>query len=535
MRRIALGAVGPVLAVIAATVPALPAHSMPQTGSRLTLHSASGSVGTSHVTVSWNWDRKATHYKIQVANRSSFSHTVTSRSTRSDAHRPPGGRQAAVIGHLQDASYYWVRVRKIDKHGASSWSAPKRVATKASWPDPITSVTNTAGPQPGETTISWSSGGGKTNFFRVETALTPFSKTNPGASAKGWHSHVFKVPGNQRSLTLTPAQTAAAGAPLGSGRHLLFRVYAVRKGRADTQIRGYAHIQAATVAGESATTTGTPIRVGSYNLRLASLDNGTDHSWAVRAPLIALNIAAQQPTVLAVQELIPAMWDNKAGGVGLHTALQVAGLGRYQLTRDTPYSSKITGDARILYDSTKVQEVSSCDPTKPTCGIVIPDLGHDSVVQVAQFRDLASGVKFWFVSAHLAHGNTAPVDALRAKEAQAILDGLKQLNGAGLPVILGGDLNSYQTCPGHNAPHQVLLGAGYYDTSAAATQVNLQYNSWNQMKSPEVPSNNGFGARLDEIMTSGMPGADRFEIVRTGAPYPSDHNMVIADLRLPAA
>jgi endonuclease/exonuclease/phosphatase family metal-dependent hydrolase len=520
-----------VLAVIAAIIPTVPAHS----SSRLSLDSTGGSVGTSHVTVTWKWDRKATKYRIQVAAKSSFASPLTTHSPRSDARRPPGGRQAAVIGHLQDASYYWVRIRKIGKHGRSSWSAPTKVATKASWPDPITGVTDTAGPLPGETTISWRSNGAKTSFFRIETALTAFSKNNPGAPAKGWNPHVFKVDGSQRSITLTPEQVAQAGAPLGSGRHLLFRVYAVRKGPADQRIRGYAHIQAATIAGEAATTTGTPIRVASYNLRLASLDAGTDHSWAIRAPLIAANLAAQQPTVAALQELIPAMWDSKAGGIGLGAAIQAASLGRYRLTRTTSYSSKITGDARILYDTTKLQQVNTCDETQPTCGIVIPDVGHDSVAQYAEFRDLASGVRFWFVSAHLAHGNTASVDSLRATEAQTIVNGLHQINTEGLPVILGGDLNSYQTCPGRNAPHQTLLGAGFYDTSAAATQVNLEYNSWNQLKTPEVPSNNGFGARLDAILTTGMPGADRFEIVRTGAPYPSDHNLVYADLRLPAA
>jgi endonuclease/exonuclease/phosphatase family metal-dependent hydrolase len=531
LRRIALGAVGPVLALALAIIPTVPAHS----SSRLSLDSAGGSVGTTHVTVTWNWDRKATKYRIQVAKDSTFASTVSTRAPRSDSNRPPGGRQAAVIGHLKDASYYWVRIQKFDKQGKSSWSAPTKVATKASWPDPITNVTNTPGPLPGETTISWSSSGAKTNFFRLETALTPFSQTNPGASAKGWNPHVFKIDGSQRSITLTAEQTAQAGAPLGSGRHLLFRLYAVRKGPAAKQIRGYAHIQAATVAGEASTMTGTPIRAASYNVRLAALDAGTANSWADRAPRIAQNIAAQQPTIMALQELMPSMWNNQSGGLGLGGALQAAGLGRYKLLRDTPYSSTTPGDARILYDGSKLQLVSNCDPTKPTCGIVIPDVDHQSVAEVAEFRDLASGERFWFVSTHLAHGNTADVDALRATEAQTIVAGINQLNTEGLPVILGGDMNSYQTCPGRNAPHTVLLNDGYYDTSAAATQVNLQYNSYNGFASPEVPSNNGFGARLDAIMTSGMPGADRFEIVRTGAPYPSDHNMVIADLKLPAA
>ena len=38
-------------------------------------------------------------------------------------------------------------------------SARPRVATKAKWPDPITGVSDVAGPGPGETTIHWTSGG----------------------------------------------------------------------------------------------------------------------------------------------------------------------------------------------------------------------------------------------------------------------------------------------------------------------------------------------------------------------------------------
>jgi endonuclease/exonuclease/phosphatase family metal-dependent hydrolase len=352
---------------------------------------------------------------------------------------------------------------------------------------------------------------------------------------QGWKSHVFRVGGNRRSITLKPRQVARAGAPLGSGRHLLFRVFAVRTGKKDQQVRGYAHIRAATISGEPARMRGVHIRVASYNVRLASLDTGTAHSWQFRAPLVAANLGRQHPTVAALQELVPAMWTHKAGGPGLRHSLKARGLGRYRLTRSTPYSSQIVGDARILYDRTRLHQVDRCRASRSSCGIVLPDVGHRSVAPYAEFKDLASGAKFWFVSTHLAHGKAAHFDRLRARQARTIIAGIHRINTQGLPVIIGGDLNSYQTCPGHNAPHQTLLNAGFYDTSAAAHQINLQFNSRNGFASPERPSPNGFGARLDAVMTIRMPGANRFKLVRTGAPYPSDHNLVYADLRLPAA
>jgi endonuclease/exonuclease/phosphatase family metal-dependent hydrolase len=423
----------------------------------------------------------------------------------------------------------------VPAHSSPSVAPSARLAHRSNWPAPITHVKARPGRRAGETRISWRSSGARTAYFRIQTALTPFGRNRPGMPTVGWKAHAFKVGGNRRSITLTPRQVARAGAPLGSGRHLLFRVSAVGTGSRAAHVRHFAHIRAATIAGEAPRMRGAAIRVASYNVRLASLDIGSQHAWSNRAPLVARNLARQHPTVAALQELVPAMWTHKAGGPGLHHSLKALGLGRYRLTRSTPYSSRIIGDARILYDATRLHQVDRCRAARMTCGIVFSDAGHRSVAPYAKFRDRASGMKFWFVSTHLTHGRAAHFDALRAREVKSILHGIHRINTQRLPVILGGDLNSYQTCPGHNLPHQRLLDAGFYDTSAAAHQINLQYNSHNGFATPERPSPNGFGARLDVVMTTGMPGASRFKVVRTGAPYPSDHNLVYADLRLPAA
>jgi hypothetical protein len=39
---------------------------------------------------------------------------------------------------------------------------------------------------------------------------------------------------------------------------------------------------------------------------------------------------------------------------------------------------------------------------------------------------------------------------------------------------------------------------------------------------------------FDSILTLNMPGADLFKQVLTDAPGPSDHNLVLADVRLPS-
>jgi hypothetical protein len=100
-------------------------------------------------------------------------------------------------------------------------------------------------------------------------------------------------------------------------------------------------------------------------------------------------------------------------------------------------------------------------------------------------------------------------------------------------VIFGTDANSSQTSQGGDSSHDVLLNEGWYNTFSAAKVVNAQYNSVNHYESPEKKSPYGIGSMYDTISTLNMPGASLWKQVHTGAPWPSDHNMIFADLRLP--
>jgi endonuclease/exonuclease/phosphatase family metal-dependent hydrolase len=532
MRRIAY-AMGPVLALLVATVPALPGNastSAERSVSRsIGLDTSSSSLGATYVSVSWNWTKSDTAYRVQVSPESDFSTITVSRKQRSSASRPPGGRQATTVGHLHDATFYFVRVRRVGTN-KSSWSSAVRVATKAHVPDKITAADSEPGAEPGTTRFTWSSAGGYTDFYKITTGLTPFG--GKGQPAEGRNAMTFRAPGTARSLTLTPEQTAAAGAGLATGRHLFFRVTAVRSGTADSASRRFPYLEHSTVQGAGPSTSGTQLRFAAYNVHVASHDV-SGHLWADRAQMVADNIAANHPAVVALAEMIPGMWNSNSGGPGLELALQRAGLGRYQLTRETLYTDSIVGDTRILYDPNLVQMTSSCDPTKYSCAIRLPEPGTTvRVAAYAKFQDLASGQEFWFVSVHFDHGNDATTDALRGDQAQAVADQMASLNTQGLPVIVAGDFNSSQLSVGHDSPHSALLQAGYYNTAAAATRVNLQFNSVNNYTAQSA-SPYGFGSFYDTIMTLGMPGAVRFEQVMTGAPWPSDHNLVLADLKLP--
>jgi endonuclease/exonuclease/phosphatase family metal-dependent hydrolase len=343
----------------------------------------------------------------------------------------------------------------------------------------------------------------------------------------------FTVPGDQRSVTLTPEQTAAAGAGVGTGHFLFFRITAVRKGPADTATRAYPFLLHTGVHGEAATGTGTALRVVQYNMHVASKDI-PGHPWKDRQHLIAENIARANPTIASIQELMPTMWTDYNGGVGLDEALKQAGAGKYVLTRTTPYWKGDGQDTHILYDPTRLTMVSNCpDITNvPSCYIQIPDPIHKHVAAYAEFRVNGTSEEFYFVSCHLSTNDDAKTDALRGQQTQAIVDGINQINTQHLPVIFGSDANDSQTSIGTDAVHQTLLDNGWYNTLSAATVVNGQYNSVNHY-TKQSPSPYGFGSMYDTIETLNMPGADRWKQVLTGSPWPSDHNMIFADLRLP--
>jgi hypothetical protein len=70
-----------------------------------------------------------------------------------------------------------------------------------------------------------------------------------------------------------------------------------------------------------------------------------------------------------------------------------------------------------------------------------------------------------------------------------------------------------------------MVAARYYNTSAAARQVNLRYNSVNGYASPQKPSNWGFGSCYDQVSTLNMPEAATFGQPLRSSPYPTDHNL----------
>ncbi len=419
----------------------------------------------------------------------------------------------------------------------SSYAASAERALRAGkYPSPITGLTTAPGPQPGQATIRWRSAGERTDFFRLETALTPAP-----VGQKGRNYTTFKITkkasrlgGGKYKYTLSAAQTRKAGAALGTANYLHLRLAAVNETRTKKFERRYPSLESVGIAGRAATGSGSDLRVGDWNVRLDVTPGApdpaadqADHPWSKRSKFVADQIVELQPGVVGLQALLPRMVPD------LNQHLP----GYYRLTRETAYGNS-AGQARILYDNRRFETVHDCTTGDgPNCKLT---LEGNNVIPLAKLRDKNTLEEFWVVTAHLTVGKGK--EGLRERQIQDVIDWAKDQRAAepGVPVIFTGDINTHQRSKEGQLPHRALIRGGFYDSAAAARQVRLNFATVNHYATPERPDPLGFGPRLDVIMMLGLTGADRFEIVLSdggssprGTDYPSDHNFIYADLKLP--
>lgn len=439
--------------------------------------------------------------------------------------------------------------------GLTASAAPAEAALT---PSKINSVSGVAGPGVGQLTISWNQDGRNTSAFKIETGLTSFSKTSTSMPRSGRNAKIFTVSKAKRSVTLSAAQMASAGAGVETAHHLYFRVFAVN----GTAVRAYPYLQAKMPLAVTPKAGGTAIRVGSYNVRTARASSDA-RSWLSRAPDVARQIRDRNPGVVAIQELGPGRADGGTGTTSggprqttsLTSALHSVGAGRYRLVRTTPYVAPGrphgTQGARILYDVSRYSLLSTCSDTTGTssysssCSLELPGVAGDSPSRqrsaaYAEFRDRRTGKRFWLASVHLDERHSTDLakersyDALRGRQMAAVNTKIRNLNSRGDQVVIAGDINSWQNSRGGYAPHDYLVSQGFYDTAAALTRVNTQYSTINHFDTTLQPAAQGFGVRIDVIMVKGAKGSRRFENVtnRVDASRPSDHNLVVSDVVL---
>jgi len=366
----------------------------------------------------------------------------------------------------------------------------------------------------------------------------------------------------RRSVTLSAHQVAVLGGGLASGNALFFRLYALNARGGYITVRAYPYLRAVLPRPAAPKAKGTPLRVATFNVR-TSRATGDTRNWNQRAGSVAREIISHRPGVVALQELGPGRADGKTGTpdgtprqtTSLLTALAQNGGGRYRLVRTTPYVAPgtpgSTQGGRILYDSSRYTLLTRCPETtagheySTACSLTLPVLRTDHASDqrrggLAQFRDRRTGKAFWVVSVHLDSRHSTSMakersyDALRAAQANYAAARVAFFNTAHVPVIIGGDFNSWQNAAVGNSAHDRLVALGFYDASAAITRINFQYTTYNEFKLRVPLSTHGVGVRMDMLMVKGAPGASRYENVMrvVDAARTSDHNMVLSDLVL---
>ena len=124
-------------------------------------------------------------------------------------------------------------------------------------------------------------------------------------------------------------------------------------------------------------------------------------------------------------------------------------------------------------------------------------------------------------------------DAIRAAQARAIYAKVSKL-AKGKPIIFGGDINSWRTKAGSNAPYNYLYAKGFRNSAKAATKINAQYPTVNHWKTSLKANAKGRQVALDVIMMSRGKSFSSYQNVMkvVDSSRPSDHNMQVANLVL---
>lgn len=291
-------------------------------------------------------------------------------------------------------------------------------------------------------------------------------------------------------------------------------------------------------------TTGSKVRVGSYNLENAA-------AGSTKIDNIADNIAKQSLDVVALQEAFSAGTDLKdqlSTGEG-QTDWETYTVGAQQIMWRSSAWSKVDG-----YDVGMPAEVGP-DPDAAKTPLPTPAVRLTPATPDPTRSDIL------VTSVHLEDRDlfvegTPPVADRKQDAHEAaviILDKIEALNpqpGA-IPVIAAGDFkgnfggggqpagagycdeNSTPFCAGEGQP--TFIRAGYIDAQAAESKSGVEYGTVNKHLA-QTPNPIGFGGRADYILFRGFPGVAKYVNVVTfygDVTKQPDHNLVYAEAYVP--
>ncbi|MGY2874175.1 endonuclease/exonuclease/phosphatase family metal-dependent hydrolase [Marmoricola sp. URHA0025 HA25] len=316
----------------------------------------------------------------------------------------------------------------------------------------------------------------------------------------------------------------------------------------------------------------TDVRVATFNIRTINLDSALhpEERWLNRADRVATlllgagttsNTATAAPDVIAVQEANQSYAEFPATRctnqlIDLRNRLNAGGLHHYEATSLNPTVSVGT---RILFDTARLRLESAGSTLLASPSTTHPHLAW------AIFQSRDGGQEFFFGSVHLVPSEAADSNVVRDAEWDRLLALLADpALTRGLPVVLGGDFNSFRYSSNANTTARthlprmatagipdMLLGdldpadpnLEVADARPAATPVNAHCMSFNGFKAERCGEDpTVIGQQIDYLFASTDVVVKTWEMVLDLDPLgsgnwlgtiPSDHNELRATVTLP--
>lgn len=254
------------------------------------------------------------------------------------------------------------------------------------------------------------------------------------------------------------------------------------------------------------------MEIMTYNIKYANENDG-ENSWSKRKDFITNQLKFYEPDIFGVQEAVLGQLTHFTSKLKVY---DVIGEGR-----DGGDNGEFSA---ILYKTEKFDVLISGtfwlakDVTTPSKGW---DAAFPRICTYALFAEKASGKKFWVFNTHFDHrGKKA-----RQESGKLILSKIEDINTAGLPVILMGDLNLEP----ETKTIQMISGKLRDSRKVAKDVVFGSEGTFNGYKFHEPVTR-----RIDYIFVN-----DKIEVLKYGVltdskdqKYPSDHFPVLIKAEL---
>lgn len=502
--------------------------------------------GDTSLTVAWHQVAGATSYQVEYSTKRSFAGSVT---------RSAGTKTHLLVGGLKNGTRYYARV--IAHAGSKKVvGAPLAASPDDGYPRALQVTAIPAGPD--AIRVSWTGQGRAT---KVGVLAGSDSTVTQHAFHSAW------LPATTTSVVLTVPAEYRSTIGAGTGNPVFVKVATYNSTTASSSMpttRSMAKSYRLTLAGTHALAgatapSGARLRVAEWNVNSVGSTSGyPGYAWRDRRLKVAAGIEKSGAAIVATAELSTG---NAGLGNGTHQWEDLRDLlaepryGGYAIANQVTASTKqgnssATVGAHLFYLPDVVTRLDGgfVSPQR-LLGSSWPASMTDRYFSWAEFRINATGEIFYAVAVHLpVQSEKGSYPKLRTIEAAAIDDYITARAGS-RPILLMGDLNS-TFADGANAAASMLVGRGYFDTTATAHRSGAQYSTANisrQIDNAAVPgyptrpyAYKYLAPRIDYILVKNAAGSYRYgnQVLLTDGRFTStyhgsDHNLQWAEVGIP--